>query len=72
MKARITAIRPFDSYADVELVSLDLTNDEGAVFNVIVSAESTEVLIPVMESDEVRDVPDWLLLPFPLFDPVDA
>ncbi len=72
MDVRITAIRPFDSDANVKLAALDVTNEDGDVYNVIVTWESALVLEPVMDSGEVIEIPNWLLLPFPLFDDPDA
>ena len=72
MRIKLTNIRPFQSDANVELAALDVENDAEETFNVLVTAGSAAILESILESGEVTDVPDWLLLPFPLFDPVDA
>jgi len=73
MKVIISSIRPFMSDCRVGLAALDVQTEDGDLFAVIVAADTALTLLrPLMDSGSVLDVPDWLLLPFPLFDPVDV
>ncbi len=73
MKAVITSIRPFDSHCRIKLSSIDIQNEDGETFGVIVSADTAHVVLePLLHSGEIIDVPDWALTIWPLyFDPDD-
>ncbi len=72
MNVIITEMRSMDFDTRVDLAALDVQTEDGDLFNVIVSADTALTLLrPLMDSGSVFDVPDWLLLPFPLFDPDD-
>ena len=56
----------------IALAALEVQTEDGDLFNLIVSADTALTLLqPLMDSGAALDVPDWLLLPFPLFDPDD-
>ncbi len=72
MNVIITEMRSMPSDTRVDLAALDVQTEDGDLFNVIVSADTALTLLrPLMDSGAALDVPDWLLLPFPLFDPDD-
>ncbi len=72
MNVIIAEMRSMPSDTRVDLAALDVQTEDGDLFNVIVSADTALTLLrPLMDSGAVVDVPDWLLLPFPLFDPDD-
>jgi len=68
MKVIISAIRPFDTECRGDLAALDVQTEDGDIFAVIVSADTALTLLqPLMDSGAVVDVPEWSLLPFPLY-----
>ncbi len=72
MNVIITEMRSMDFDTRIALAALEVQTEDGDLFNLIVSADTALTLLqPLMDSGAVLDVPDWLLLPFPLFDPDD-
>ncbi len=72
MNVIITEMRSMDFDTRIALAALEVQTEDGDLFNLIVSADTALTLLqPVMDSGAALDVPDWLLLPFPLFDPDD-
>ncbi|MEE8478225.1 MAG: hypothetical protein V3U47_00005 [Acidimicrobiia bacterium] len=68
MKVIISAIRPFDTDSRVDLAALDVQTEDGDIFAVIVSADTAATLLqPLMDAEAVVEVPDWGLLPWPLY-----
>ncbi len=72
MNVIITEMRSMDFDTRIPLAALEVQTEDGDLFNLIVSADTALTLLrPLMDSGAALDVPDWLLLPFPLFDPDD-
>ena len=72
MNVIITEMRSMDFDTRIALAALEVQTEDGDLFNLIVSADTALTLLqPLMDSGAALDVPDWLLLPFPLFDPDD-
>ncbi len=72
MNVIITEMRSMDFDTRIALAALEVQTEDGDRFNLIVSADTALTLLqPLMDSGAALDVPDWLLLPFPLFDPDD-
>ena len=68
MEAVITSIRPFDSHCRIKLSALDIQNEDGETFGVIVSADTAQVVLePLMQSGEIINVPEWSLTIWPLY-----
>ncbi len=72
MNVIITEMRSMGFDPRSALAALEVQTEDGDLFNLIVSADTALTLLqPLMDSGAALDVPDWLLLPFPLFDPDD-
>ncbi len=72
MNVIITAMRSMNSDARVDLAALDVQTEDGDLFNLIVSADTALTLLrPLMDSGAVVDVPEWSLLPVPLYFDLD-
>jgi DNA-directed RNA polymerase specialized sigma24 family protein len=68
MKVRMTHTWPFHSPGSVNLAVLDLENEEGDAYSIVITKETQAILKPGIEYGEYRDIPDFVLLPYQLGD----
>ncbi len=57
---------PFHSPGFDSLAVLNLENEEGDAYSILITKESQVILEPVIEYGEYRDIPEFVLLPHQL------